>query len=372
MREPVFRDKFKPVRSNEQGYVGNSEGWFDDELYKKPKGKANFDGANKHDYYFNSYSSHHIHEEMLKDTSRTLTYQRAIEGHPQDFKDKIVLDIGCGTGILSIFAARAGAKHVYAVDNAEIALFAQEIINDNGLKDKITIIKGKMEEIEFPFGDGEVDIIISEWMGYFLLYESMLDCVLWARDKYLNKKTGKMLPDRAQLYVAAIEDSEYMSEKTTFWKNVYGVDMSVMTSGIFVDPMVDTVPTNNIMSDHCCVLDLDLVKMKKEQVEFSNFYNLKMQYTDKVHALVTWFDTPFSNLTNPVVLSTSPMKKYTHWKQSVFYLEKPLDVRKGDTLYGSLACRQDRTNFRELNIKISYHIDAPQCKKDFEQQYKFK
>ncbi len=70
-----------------------------------------------------------IHEEMLKDTSRTLTYQRGIEGKPMDFKDKIVLDIGCGTGILSIFAARAGAKHVYAIDNAEIALFAQEIVN---------------------------------------------------------------------------------------------------------------------------------------------------------------------------------------------------------------------------------------------------
>ena len=74
LKEPNFRDKFRPMRSNEQGYVGNSEGWFDEDLYKKPKGKANFDGANKHDYYFNSYSSHHIHEEMLKDTSRTLTY----------------------------------------------------------------------------------------------------------------------------------------------------------------------------------------------------------------------------------------------------------------------------------------------------------
>ena len=61
-----------------------------------------------------------------------------------------------------------------------------------------------MEEIELPVG--EVDIIISEWMGYFLLYESMLDTVLFARDKYLNKESGKMLPDRAQVYVAAIED----------------------------------------------------------------------------------------------------------------------------------------------------------------------
>jgi len=303
------------------------------------KKEANFDKAGEHDYYFNSYSSHHIHEEMLKDTSRTLTYQKAIEGNPMDFKDKIVLDIGCGTGILSIFAARAGAKHVYAVDNAEIALHAREIIKNNGLSDKITVYKGKIEEIDFPFGEGEVDIIISEWMGYFLLYESMLDCVLWARDKFLNKDTGKMLPDRAQLYVAAIEDSDYMGEKTQFWKNVYGVNMSVMTQGIFRDPMVDTVPSNNVMSDSCCILDLDLVKMNPKEVEFSNFFSLKMQYTDNVHALVSWFDTSFSDLRNPVVLTTSPMKKYTHWKQSVFYIERPLAVRKGDTLYGSLACR---------------------------------
>ena len=101
-------------------------------------------------------------------------------------------------------------------------------------------------------------------MGYFLLYESMLDCVLWARDKYLNKKTGKMLPDRALIYVSAVEDSSYMSEKKTFWNNVYGVNMSVMTHSLFADPVVDVVPPNNIMSDSCCVLDLDLVKMNKK------------------------------------------------------------------------------------------------------------
>ena len=241
-------------------------------MFNQPKKGANFDKANEHDYYFNSYSSHHIHEEMLKDTSRTLAYQRAIEGNPEDFKDKIVLDIGCGTGILSIFAARAGAKHVYAVDNAEIALFAREIVKENGLSDKITVLKGKIEEIDFPFGEGGVDIIISEWMGYFLLYESMLDCVLWARDKYLNKKTGKILPDRAQVFVAAIEDSEYMGDKVNFWKNVYGVNMSIMSKGVFTDPMVDTVPSNNVMSDSCCVLDINLVTMKQKEVEFSNFY----------------------------------------------------------------------------------------------------
>ena len=90
----------------------------------------------------------------------------------------------------------------------------------------------------------------------------MLDCVLWARDKFLRKDTGKMLPDRAQLFVAAIEDSEYKMEKTQFWNNVYGVDMSIMSTGLWKDPVVDTVPPNAIMSDSCCILDIDLVKMK--------------------------------------------------------------------------------------------------------------
>ena len=117
-----------------------------EDIYKKQM-LSDFGDRDKHDYYFGSYSSFHIHEEMLKDTVRTRTYQRAIMDNPEDFKDKIVLDIGAGTGILSMFAARAGAKHVYAIEFAEIAIFAREIIKKNGLEDKITVIKGKMEEI---------------------------------------------------------------------------------------------------------------------------------------------------------------------------------------------------------------------------------
>jgi hypothetical protein len=60
---------------------------------------------------------------------------------------------------------------------------ARVIVKDNGLDDKVTLIQGKMEEVVLPVD--KVDIIISEWMGYFLLYESMLDTVLVARDKYL-------------------------------------------------------------------------------------------------------------------------------------------------------------------------------------------
>ena len=92
---------------------------------------------------------------MLKDKIRTKAYMNSIMKNKvlldykfkQLFEGKIVLDVGAGTGILSIFAAKAGAKHVYAVEYANIAYHAIKIIKDNGLDDKITVIKGKIEEI---------------------------------------------------------------------------------------------------------------------------------------------------------------------------------------------------------------------------------
>jgi protein arginine N-methyltransferase 1 len=105
---------------------------------------------------------------------------------------------------------KAGAKHVIGVDMSTIIEKAKEIVEANGMTSKITLLQGKMEEVELPFP--KVDIIISEWMGYFLLYESMMDTVLYARDKYLVKD-GLIFPDKATIFMAGIEDGEYKEEK---------------------------------------------------------------------------------------------------------------------------------------------------------------
>ncbi|TNM91365.1 hypothetical protein fugu_019745 [Takifugu bimaculatus] len=162
------------------------------------------------DYYFDSYAHFGIHEEMLKDEVRTLTYRNAMYHNKHMFKDKIVLDVGSGTGILSMFAANAGAKHVYGIECSSISEYSEKIIKSNHLHNVITIFKGKVEEVELPVE--KVDIIISEWMGYCLFYESMLNTVIFARDKWL-KPGGLMFPDRAALYVVAIEDRQYKDFK---------------------------------------------------------------------------------------------------------------------------------------------------------------
>jgi protein arginine N-methyltransferase 3 len=65
--------------------------------------------------------------------------------------------------MLPVFAARAGAKHVYAIEASGLAHKARKNIANNGLQHRITVVQGKVEEIELPLGK-EVDVIVSEWM----------------------------------------------------------------------------------------------------------------------------------------------------------------------------------------------------------------
>uniref|UniRef100_A0A8D0KXY2 type I protein arginine methyltransferase n=1 Tax=Strix occidentalis caurina TaxID=311401 RepID=A0A8D0KXY2_STROC len=122
---------------------------------------------------------------MMQDYVRTGTYQRAILQNHSDFKDKvsgIVLDVGCGSGILSFFAAQAGARKIYAVEASTMAQHAEVLVKSNNLTERIVVIPGKVEEVSLP---EQVDIIISEPMGYMLFNERMLESYLHAK-KYLK------------------------------------------------------------------------------------------------------------------------------------------------------------------------------------------
>ncbi|KAF7627288.1 hypothetical protein Mgra_00009425 [Meloidogyne graminicola] len=202
------------------------------------------------DYYFDSYAHFGIHEEMLKDEVRTVTYRNAIYHNRHLFKGKVVMDVGSGTGILSMFAAKAGAKKV---EFSSMANQSKQIIKDNNLDHIVEVIHSKVEDIQhLPDGCEKVDVIVSEWMGYCLFYESMLNTVIFARDKWLAPN-GVLFPDKAVLYLCAIEDRQYKDEKINWWDNVYGFNMASIRQVAITEPLVDVVDRGQIVSDNFAV-----------------------------------------------------------------------------------------------------------------------
>ncbi|MCO5590054.1 hypothetical protein L7F22_044023 [Adiantum nelumboides] len=312
------------------------------------------------DYYADSYAHFGIHEEMLKDEVRTLSYRNAICNNPHLFKGKTVLDVGCGTGILCMFAAKAGAKKVIGVDMSNIIIQARQIVEANGFKDTIHLVKGKLEEVELPLAPGEkVDVIISEWMGYFLLYESMLDTVLAARDKYLAPG-GVMMPDTASLYLSAIEDQEYREEKIGFWDDVYGFDYSCIKEIALREPLVDTVELKSVVCDPCLVKHINLLTVTKEELTFKDSFKLNVTRNDYIHAFLGWFDVSFDACHKPVKFSTGPHSRYTHWKQTVFYVPEMMTVSTGESISGTLSCAPNAKNNRDLDIVFEYELEGSQ------------
>ena len=361
---PILLSQNKIQKSNEEGFKGDSKEWFsDNEFYSTLQGKS--DIYHEKDYYFNSYSTFYIHEEMLKDKIRTGSYEKAILTNKEQFNNKIVLDIGSGTGILSIFACLAGASHVYAIEYADIADYSKEIIKKNNLENKITIFKEKVEEVELPCD--KVDIIISEWMGYFLLYESMLDTVLFARDKWL-KNNGLILPDRAKIYLCGLEDKNYKFSKIDSWDNIFDFDFSFLKGTAISEPLIDVCNKNNVISNCKKVFDINLYNVKKEDLDFSSGYEIEFIRDDTFNCLVCWFEVEFSKLDNKVTLKTGPFDEATHWKQTVFYIENDVKVEKGEKLKGSICVVKDKSNFRFIDVKISYHFEKE--KGDFIYYYK--
>ncbi|KAH7819477.1 putative S-adenosyl-L-methionine-dependent methyltransferase [Monocercomonoides exilis] len=304
------------------------------------------------DYYFDSYSHSGIHEEMLKDTVRTKTYRDAIIKNPQLFRGKIVLDVGCGTGILSMFAAQAGAAHVYGIDASNIIDSAQQIIEENGFKQKITLIRGKVEEITLPVE--KVDIIISEWMGYCLLYENMLETVLIARDKWL-KPDGILLPDKARMFICAIEDGDYRRSKINFWDHVYGFRMSCLKKEALREPLVDVCEPQQVSTNVCQMISFDLEKVSVPELSVSVPYSVKASRFDKIHGMLVFFDVLFSHGSSVFTMSTSPMKRPTHWKQTVFYMPVPMSIEPNETISGQFSMTPNPRNKRDMDIEISFN-----------------
>ncbi|KAJ4860132.1 ribosomal protein l11 methyltransferase (PrmA) domain-containing protein [Trichoderma breve] len=302
--------------------------WGDDTEQSPAKGAAKGDRGN---YYFESYAYNDIHETMLKDTVRTDAYRDFIYNNKHIFKGKVVLDIGCGSGILSMFCAKAGAARVIAVDNSDIIKKATENIFNNGLSDIITCVKGAIEEVKLPVD--EVDII----------------------------PDGLLVPSSGTIWMAPIQDTEYMSEHISYWRDVYGFDMKAMQEGIYDDVRVEAMPQNTLCGEPYPFKVLDLHTIKPEELSFTARWE-----SEPVPEPMTTPEVFVKAKNGNVAFTTGPSGIVTHWKQGLLLVppeNSPSKLELPEIISGQITFAALEENARALRIDVTCSSESKEGKK---------
>ncbi|KEH32288.1 probable histone-arginine methyltransferase 1.3 isoform X2 [Medicago truncatula] len=336
--------------------------------------------------YFHYYGQLLHQQNMLQDYVRTGTYYAAVIENRADFTGRVVVDVGAGSGILSLFAAQAGAKHVYAVEASEMAEYARKLIAGNPkLAQRITVIKGRVEDVELP---EKADILISEPMGTLLVNERMLESYVIARDRFLTP-TGKMFPGVGRIHMAPFTD-EYLfieiANKALFWQqqNYYGVDLTPLHGtafqGYFSQPVVDAFDPRLLIAPPMFHV-LDFGKMKEEELyEIDIPLKFIASVGTRVHGLACWFDVLFNGSTVQRWLTTAPGSPTTHWYQLRCVLSQPIYVMAGQEITGRLHLIAHNAQSYTIYLTLSAKMWGPgaeqggilqtsSCKLDLKEPY---
>jgi precorrin-6B methylase 2 len=188
------------------------------------------------------------HARMLHDNRRTGDYLAALVAavRPGD----VVLDIGTGSGVLSVAAARAGARRVYAVEATDIGAIAAQVFVVNGVEDRVTLLTGWSRQIELP---EKADLLVAEIIGNEPLEEEILETTLDARQRLL-KPGARLIPHAltllarpVQLPEAEIRQRAYGRAAVERWRDLYGIDFQPLLDAAMPGP-VHTITEGEIVA----------------------------------------------------------------------------------------------------------------------------
>lgn len=263
-----------------------------------------------------SYRDVAMHKVMLQDLIRTEAYEKSIKQVVKPGQS--VLDFGCGTGVLAIFAARAGADPVIAVDRSPFISNAQTIAQRNGF-DTIAFYHDDHQSLQL---EHKVDVIVSEWMGHCLFYEAMLEPLLAVRDRFLAE-SGVMIPAQVSLHVGLVTDEDVLEDLFFLADKPYGLDFSPIAHVPFQQSDLMILDPQSILDSTALLGSLDMHTVAKTDTPRVFTTTLIPSEKADIFALCGWFS---AQLSAGVQFGTGPNDMPTHWDQILFPLPQPFSV----------------------------------------------
>ncbi len=274
----------------------------------------------------NQYDGIEVHNLLVMDEVRTRAFRDSVHATIQP--GDTVLDLGAGSGILSLFAAQAGAARVYAVERAPgAAALARHVVAVNGLADRVTVIEADAAMAVLP---EKVDVIVSEWLGVYGVDENMLAPVLIARDRWL-KPGGRMIPSRVTAWIAPVSH-EAAKQAIALHIRPYGFDLSPLA--VFSLDQAIWLPKGvreeELRGEPQRLWLTDCAAMPA--VEASRPYAAELKFRlngSGANGVVTWFS---AEMPGAGVLCTGPGRPPTHWGQLLFPITNAHALADGDEL----------------------------------------
>lgn len=260
-----------------------------------------------------------IHRSFVADNKAQQAYEKALKKTLP--ANGTVLDLGTGTGIHSLFACKAGAKNIYAIDPDDVILKAQEIIRQNGFADRVQFIQSHSSQVQLP---EKVDIIISN-QGFPTLLRYLPE----ARLRFL-KQHGHIIPYATDLFFVPITQPQAYREEISYWRsNPHGFDFSAMENYAVNEPHYLGLHPSCFLAKPQKACSVDFRKPLPQNLRWE--LRFKVSQPKIFHGFGHWFDY---RLAPGVKISTKPptVIKSDVWKNIFFAIRNPIKVQKNDRI----------------------------------------
>jgi len=265
---------------------------------------------------------HHgsIHQAMLADGVRNQAFASALRNtvRPGD----AVLDVGAGSGVLSLMAAQAGARQVYAIERSAAAA-AWARINTQAWGPRIQVIEGDVAQVDIP---ERVDVVVSEWLGAFGIDENLVSMALIARDRWL-RPGGRMLPTKVTALAAPVQRVQALTVATRDEGSGGATPLRWACAGLPEHTLLST-------AQPLWCTDLATMTVAQARLPFRAAVRWQAVCSGWLEGLVAWFDADFGEGTH---LGNAPAAPATHWGQFVFPLRVPMAVQAGQIIAAEIT-----------------------------------